>query len=191
MMAIELKKLAPWNWFKDEENEKAQQVEIQSSDQPMSVWPNQPLVQFHREIDRMFDNLWRNFGMPAVPAYGQIQGQMADTILKPSVNIAATDKEYTVTVEVPGVDRNEVTLELADNRLIIKGEKKSEKEDKGKQYYRVERSYGSFRRTLSLPEDADRDAIDASFKDGILTITMPRKAAVHSEGRHIDIHEAA
>lgn len=187
-MAIELKKLAPWNWFKDEE---AQQVEIQSSDQPMSVWSNQPLLQFHREVDRMFDNLWRNVGMSPFTGYGQMTNQMADTILKPSVDIAATDNEYTINVEVPGVDRNEVTLELADNRLIIKGEKKSEKKDEQKQYYRIERSYGAFRRTLSLPEDADRDGIDASFKDGILTISMPRMAAVQQEGRHIDIHEAA
>ena len=83
-------------------------------------------------------------------------------------------------------------LELTpDGALIVRGEKKQEKEQKDKNFYRSERSYGSFQRTLSLPEDASRDNIDASFKNGVLTITCPRKAVAQTPTKRIDIKRAA
>jgi HSP20 family protein len=76
---------------------------------------------------------------------------------------------------------------LIDDTLKIKGEKKQQKEEKEKNYYRMERSYGSFQRILSLPEDADQDNIKASFKNGIMEITIPRKAAPKTEVKQIEI----
>nr|WP_281357791.1 Hsp20/alpha crystallin family protein [Desulfobacter latus] len=102
--------------------------------------------------------------------------EITGSLLKPRLDLSATDKEYTVSLEIPGVSEKDVNLELADDTLIIRGEKKQKKEEKKKNFYRLERSYGSFQRTLSLPEDADKDNIKADFKNGVLNITIPRKA---------------
>lgn len=85
------------------------------------------------------------------------------------------------------MDEKDVRLEIANDVLTIRGEKKHENEEKGKNYYRMERSYGSFQRTLSLPEDADQDSVTATFKKGILTVTMPRKALPTTDIKRIEV----
>jgi HSP20 family molecular chaperone IbpA/predicted peroxiredoxin len=97
------------------------------------------------------------------------------SILKPTLDLGATDKAYTVTVEIPGVDEKDIKLEIINDTLAIRGEKKQETEEKDKNFYRLERSYGSFQRVLSLPGDIDQDGVKANFKKGILRVTMPRK----------------
>lgn len=181
---MDIKKLAPWNWFKDEEASETKHLPVSRAGQNYYT----PLTQLHQEIDRMFDSVFRNFGLPSL---GVNTALAQDALLKPNVDIAASDKEYTITVEVPGVEEDKIKLELADNTLTIKGEKKQESEKKEKDFYRVERSYGSFQRVLSLPEDADQDGIDAQFKNGVLTITLPRKAISKPKGKVIDIKHAA
>jgi HSP20 family protein len=177
---MDIKRLNPWNWFSHEE-EQARNVPAQRSVPQMYS----PLVQLHRDIDRMFDNVFPGVG------WGRLI-DVEDSLLRPNVDVSSTDKEYNITVEVPGIDEKDVKLELTnDGQLIIRGEKKQEKEQKDKNYHRVERSYGSFQRTLSLPEDANRDAIDASFKNGILTITCPRKAIAQAPAKRIEIKTAA
>ena len=104
-----------------------------------------------------------------------------------SLIIGATDKEYSITVEVPGVNEEDVKVEISDNTMSIHGEKKQEKEKKDKNFYKVERSYGSFQRVLSLPEDADHDDIKATFNKGVLTIKVPRKALPKSDVKQIKI----
>jgi HSP20 family protein len=182
-MAVELKKLAPWNWFRNEESEgAASQVA-----RPLARYADNPLLQIHREVDRLFDNMLRGSGIPNLFAG-------PDTLsgwLRPSVDIAANDKQYTITVEVPGVEESDVALELIEDSLVIRGEKKQERERKDEEFYNVERSYGSFRRVLSLPGDADPEGIDARFRNGVLTITLPRKAQARSAGRRIEIKKAA
>jgi HSP20 family protein len=108
-------------------------------------------------------------------------------VLKPTLDLSASENEYTVTVEVPGVDEKDLKIEVDKNTMIIRGEKKQEKEEKQKSYYRQERFYGSFRRILSLPEDADQDGIKAVFKQGVLNITLPRKALPKPDVRQIAI----
>jgi len=112
---------------------------------------------------------------------------MTDGVLKPILDLGASESEYTVTVEIPGVDEKNLKIEVEKNIMIIRGEKKQEKEEKKKSYYRLERFYGSFQRTLSLPEDADQDGIKATFKQGVLTVTLPRKALPKSDVRQIAI----
>jgi HSP20 family protein len=111
-------------------------------------------------------------------------------MIKPTLDLGATDKAYTIAVEVPGVDEKDVTVEIANDTLTIRGEKKQEKEEKDRNYYRMERSYGSFQRVLSLPEDADQDGVSATFKNGVLRVTMPRKAAPQAQVRQIEIQSA-
>lgn len=177
---MDIKKLNPWNWFSHEE-EQARNVPVRQGDRQFYS----PLSQLHRDIDRMFGNVFPGIG------WGRML-DIDDGLLRPNVDVSSTDKEYTITVEVPGVDEKDVKLELThDGQLIVRGEKKQEKEQKDKNFHRVERSYGSFQRTLSLPEDAAKDVIDASFKNGVLTITCPRKAVSQTPAKRIEIKKAA
>ena len=92
----------------------------------------------------------------------------------PAFDIAETDREYTITGEIPGVEAKDLDVTLTDGTLVVKGEKKREEEEKGEHFYRVEREYGSFRRGFCLPEDVKTDELKAVYKDGILRITIPK-----------------
>ena len=184
---MDLKKLAPWNWFKKEE----ETGHIVPFDRADTMRPAEfaatPFMQLHREMDHLFDNFFKGFGMSPFKAGGLFSGPITEGLLKPTLDIGANEKEYVISIEVPGVDQKDVKLEIANNTLTISGEKKQEKEEKEKGYYRMERSYGSFQRVLSLPDDADQDGVKATFKKGVLTITMPRKALPHSDVKQIEI----
>lgn len=186
---MDIKKLAPWNWFKKEEEQSGARVPVHHRDAvaeyPQSGAGN-PLVQLHREMDRLFDNASRRFG-PGPFDSDFFTPLTAEGLLKPQVDIGASNKEYSITVEVPGVKEKDVKVEIAGNTMTIRGEKNQEKEEKDKNYYRVERSYGSFQRILSLPEDAGQDDVKATFNKGVLTIKMPRKALPKSDVKQIEI----
>lgn len=183
---MDLKKLAPWNWFRKEEEHQPATLPVQRYGHPRDA---SPMAQFHQDIDRLFDSFFRGFGFPSM-GFGRESAPLAQTDwLKPTLDIAANDKEYAISVELPGVDEKDVELELSDETLIIKGEKKQEKERKEQNYYRMERSYGSFQRVLSLPEDAEQDGIVASYKHGVLTITIPRKARAATKAKQITINK--
>jgi HSP20 family protein len=186
---MELKKIIPWNWFKKEE-ESDQAIPVTHREKQSDALGRyyHPLPYFHRDFDLMLDRYFREFGLPQT-AGGKIPVSMFDAngLLKPKVDLSASAKEYVLTVEIPGVNDKDVSLDISGNLMTIKGEKKQEKEEKEKDYYRIERSYGSFQRVLSLPEDVDQDAIKAGFKHGVLTVTMPRKALPAKEGKQIKI----
>lgn len=186
---MDIKKLAPWNWFKKEEEQHGTRVPVQRSD-AVAQYPQghsgNPIVQLRREIDGLFENAFRGYGI--APFRSDFFTPLAaDGLLKPQVDIGATNKEYTITVEVPGVSEKDVNVEITGNIMTIRGEKKQEKEEKDKNYYRVERSYGSFQRVLSLPEDADQDDVKATFNKGVLTVKMPRKAMPKPDVKQIEI----
>lgn len=112
----------------------------------------------------------------------------------PSVDVSETDKEIRIVAELPGVERKDIDVSLAGNQLTIKGEKRSEREEKGekdeksgRQFHRVERSFGSFQRTMALPYDIDPSTIAADFKDGVLTVTVAKSAEVAAKTRKIEI----
>jgi len=184
---MELKHFNPWNWV-THEDQPGFGGRLAIRKPGTTQQQGNSMMQLHREIDRLFDEAFRGFGMPSLFGEG-FSSLDKNALLRPQVDISADDNQYTVTVEVPGVERDDVELELSKDSLIIKGEKKQEKEDKDKQYYRVERSYGQFQRVLALPEDAIQDEIAASFKDGVLTVTIPRKAQPKSEVKHIEINK--
>jgi HSP20 family protein len=172
---VDIKKLNPWNWLRHEE-EQGRPVPVRRGLSQSS------LSQLHKDIDRMFGNM-----LPGV-GWGRMIDE-DDMLLHPSVDVASTDKEYSITIEIPGVDENDTKLELTeDGQLIISGEKKQEAEQKAKTFYCLERSYGFFRRTISLPEDANHENIDASFKNGVLTVTCQRKAVPEATAKRIQIN---
>jgi len=108
-------------------------------------------------------------------------------MLVPAFDISETENEYIITGEIPGIDAKELDITLLDGILTIKGEKKQEKEDKDKNYHRVERHYGSFRRSFRIPEKVKTDKLDATYKDGVLKLALPKAEA--SEARKIEVKE--
>ncbi|OPL13398.1 MAG: heat-shock protein Hsp20 [delta proteobacterium ML8_D] len=189
---MDIKKLVPWNWFKKEEEQTSSIVPVKSGDvqtaYPRSGMMN-PIIQLHSEMDRLFENAFRGFGRSAFRSE-LFTNDSVTGLLKPKLDIGATEKEYSITVEVPGVNEKDIKVELEDNTMIIRGEKNQEKEEKDRNYYCIERSYGSFQRVLSLPEDAVEDDILATFKNGILTIKLPRKAIPKANVRPIEVRKA-
>lgn len=92
----------------------------------------------------------------------------------PAFDISENDKEYTLTAEMPGIDPKELDITLSDGVLTVKGEKKQEKEEKGENYHRIERSYGSFQRSFHIPEKVKTEKVDATYKDGVLKLKLEK-----------------
>jgi HSP20 family protein len=97
--------------------------------------------------------------------------------ISPAIDVSEDDKQYVITAELPGVKKDDVSVELHEGVLTVQGEKKSEREEKKERRRWVERSYGSFTRSLTLPGDALADRVDAAFADGVLTVTIPKAEA--------------
>ncbi len=105
----------------------------------------------------------------------------------PAVAIVEEDKAYVITAELPGMDEHNVEVKQSNGSLIIKGEKKEEKEEKEADYYLSERRYGSFERRFTLPEHVDADKIEARFKNGVLSVTLPKSAEAQKPEKKITI----
>ena len=129
----------------------------------LATWPSD-LFGIQREMNRMFDGFFR----------GNHEEDTALALWTPAVDIAEHDDQFIVKVELPGVIKDEVKITLESNILTIRGEKKQEKELKKENYHRIERSYGSFQRSFTLPTTVKSDKIDASYNDGVLTIALPK-----------------
>lgn len=148
-----------------------------------------PLSRLHHEMDRMFDSFFGDNGSWSFlrPAAGR-NGMGA--LLTPQLDIAERKDTYSISVELPGVDPEDMELSADDESLTIRAEKQFQKTegDDDTRYHRMERSHGRFERMLALPADADSENINAEFKNGVLEITIPRRADVAStRGRRIEI----
>jgi HSP20 family protein len=143
-----------------------------------------PFLQLHREMNRLFDDLWRGSTMPM--AGSSPKAMMA----APRVDVSETEKEVKICAELPGVDEKDVQIELDEDVLTIRGEKKAEEERKDENYHVMERSYGSFARSIRLPFDIDPDQVRASFENGVLTVVLPKQAA-RQKVRRIEIKPSA
>jgi HSP20 family protein len=129
-----------------------------------------------RELEDMSDRLNRVFSRPALRAAGKENLTVADWI--PTVDISETDGEYLIKAELPEVKKEDVKVTVEDGVLTIQGERRQEKEEKGKKFHRVERSYGSFVRSFSLPESVDESGVKADYKDGVLSLHLPKSGKV-------------
>jgi len=143
-----------------------------------------PFMTLHREMNRLFDDVFRGFDMAPFGTLGGM-GRMAGW---PHVEVAETDKEVRISAELPGLDDKDVEVLMGDGVLTIRGEKKSEVEDKERAF--SERYYGRFERRIPLGEAVEEDKIDATFENGVLTVTLPRSAQTSAQVKRIAINHA-
>lgn len=123
------------------------------------------------DFDRLIDGVLGNMRLTVQPSAGQ---RATGSMFTPHLDITETETGVQVTAELPGLEAADVQLDITDNILTLKGEKKSQSEEKTKTFYRQERTYGSFTRRIALPAEVDTDNVDATFKNGILSITLPK-----------------
>ncbi len=130
---------------------------------------------WQRQLDN-FENQMNNFFRQWAPTTSREESEWFPfgNFNVPSVDVEETDSEVIVRAEMPGLEKDEFSIELHDNRLYIKGEKKQKSEDKKRNYHRVECSYGSFTRSVQLPSEVDVDKANAEYKHGVLNITLPK-----------------
>tara|TARA_B100000029_G_C17196438_1_gene822700 strand:+ start:243 stop:743 length:501 start_codon:yes stop_codon:yes gene_type:complete len=146
-----------------------------------------------RRVDYPFSFLDRDIEEVFGRAFGGLRVPLTDdkesnpTLLRPRVNLVETDNGYTFTAELPGLNENELKLELHDGLLSIGGEKKDERDDKGGDLHVVERSYGTFKRSLRVPTDVNIEDIEAVFKNGVLTVSLPKEEKAKATVKTIDV----
>ena len=133
-------------------------------------------------MQKLFVDFFDDFGSEPSWALDRKTGGFS-----PSLDVSQTDKEITVSVEVPGIEPKDIELSLTKDYLTINGHKKAESRDESKHYHRLERCYGSFRRVIPLDCPVDQDKTEAEFKHGVLTITLPKTPDAVSEHRRIEI----
>lgn len=130
-----------------------------------------PLARLRDEMDHAFERFWRD---PWSASLADVFPFGSGPSLR--MNVAESENDVTVTAELPGVDPEDVDISVNENMLTIRGEKKQEKEDKKRNYHYVERSYGSFHRSIQLPSSVDPNKVDAIYKNGVLTVTLAKHA---------------
>src|SRR5690242_15715598 len=136
----------------------------------------EPLTRWHplKELEEMEKRLSTFFGRPAMGSNGENKEAIAVTEWSPLVDITEDDKEYVVKAEIPEMKKEDIKINVHDDVLTVSGERKYEKEEKGKKYHRVERAYGSFMRSFALPENADGTKVNAEYNDGMLKVHLPK-----------------
>lgn len=207
---MNFEKLKPWNWFKHEDHSAVQipvekhkaKCEMQTPAESQTVFhpAATSLLQLHQEMDRLFDNVWRSFGLSSQHPYATrtppylVRGSLANAAdgaglgdYRAQLDVSGGDTEYEVSIDLPGLSKQDIQIEVSGNVLTVRGEKEEKSDSSDKQYYRVERSFGSFQRTLALPDDANTDDIVATMQEGVLRIRIPRKTLQEKAVKRIDV----
>ena len=141
-----------------------------------------------RELEEMQNRLTSFFGRRVPLLKGGGEGEeFTVTTWAPRVDIAEDDKEYVINAELPGTKKEDVKVSVENGVLSISGERKTEKEEKGKKYHRVEQTYGSFMRSFTLPEGSSGEKISAEFRDGILKVHIPKDERAKAKGIDVKI----
>jgi HSP20 family protein len=162
--------LMPWKW-----NEKKVPVKRESLADPFQA--------MQHDMDRFFGDFFGgDFGLSSWSGFGESLGAFS-----PQVDVKETDQEIKVLAELPGLDEKEVEVSLSRDMLTISGEKKQETEDKGENYYRMECSYGSFKRSIPLTTEVEADKVEARFKNGVLTVTLPKTSEAQRQTKRITV----
>ncbi|MFC6487944.1 Hsp20/alpha crystallin family protein [Nitratireductor sp. GCM10026969] len=168
---MQIKDLIPWN--------RTRSTLPQAQD-----GADNPLVTLRRDINRVFDEFWNRFEHSSGAANGFL------SLGSPHTDVSETDKEVEVSFELPGMDEKDIDVRLSDGVLTIRGEKKNEREEKKKGYYLSERSYGAFYRNIPLPAGVDAEKAEARFRNGVLTVTLPKTPEAQEKVRKIEVKAA-
>jgi HSP20 family protein len=142
---------------------------------------DRPFSSLQREMNSVFDNFFRGFD---VAPRGFAEGLES---FSPSIDVKENDKEFIIKAELPGVEEKDIDVTVTNDSVTIKGEKKEEKEDKDKNYYYMERSYGSFCRVIPLEAEIESGKVEARFKNGILDIKLPKSQSAKAKGTKVSI----
>ncbi len=137
-----------------------------------------------RELEEMATRLNRVFVRPQ----GRGTFELGDVDWAPVVDVTESPEEFLVTAELPGVAKEEVKVSIKDGVLVIRGERRQEKEEKGKQFHRVERMYGTFMRSFAMPEGVDEAKVMAEHKDGMLMVHLPKSPVVKPKAMEVKVH---
>ncbi|MCO5187000.1 MAG: Hsp20/alpha crystallin family protein [Anaerolineae bacterium] len=141
-----------------------------------------PFVALRRDMNRLFDNFLDDDWLATWP-------NLRTERFSPRVNVTENDTAITVSAELPGISEEDVDITLQRDALTIKGEKKAEHEEKGTNFYRIERSFGSFSRTIPLPEGVvDQDNVKATFRDGVLTVELAKSPEAQAVSKRIPVN---
>lgn len=135
---------------------------------------------FRDEIERVFDRFSTALEFPSlkpIHEVGNVWPNVMTGLAGMAVDVSEDEKSYRIVAELAGLDQKDIDVAVTDEAIVIKGEKNEEKEEKGKNRYLSERSFGIFRRSFALPKDADRKGIEAKFAKGVLTVVIPKNAA--------------
>jgi len=170
------KELAPWRW--------GGLRRWEEQDRPHETFRRE-MESLHREVDRLFQDFWRGSGRGSLlpESWG-----LAD--VTPRIDETEDEKAYHVKVELPGMDKDDVEITLSEGVLTIRGEKKQAEEEKGKDFYRQERSFGAFRRSVAVPGAVEEGKIQASFKNGVLSVALPKSKEAQKKVKHISVKAA-
>jgi len=153
----------------------------------MSRWgaDTDPFMAMRHEMSRLFGDAFGGLGLPTL--FGAALGGMPAQTLAPQMDVSETEREIHVTAELPGIDPKDVEVMLADDRLTIRGEVRSERDEKDRNYHVMERSQGSFSRSIRLPFAADPSQVKAEFKNGVLTLTIQKPKEVLEKQHRIEV----
>lgn len=151
-------------------------------DVPVRYEEEHPFYSLQREMNRLFEDFFRGFD---ITPFGTMSERMR--VFSPSIDVKEDEKEISVLAELPGMDEKDIEVLLTENTLTLKGEKKEEKEEKGKDYYHMERAYGSFNRVIPLPQGIDTKKVSATFKKGVLTVKLPKTEEAKAKGKKIPV----
>lgn len=151
-----------------------------SGSRRLNVWDDfsSSMNSLQREFNRLFEDF-----SGSLPSFSSREFSN----FSPQINVSETDTKIKIEAELPGMEEKDIDVSLNDYALILKGEKKFEKEDKDEDHHVVERSYGSFRRVVPLPPNVDRSKIDAHFKKGVLRISIPKTEQAKEATRKINV----
>jgi len=171
-----LREIVPWRWGG---------LRRWEAEEGPFVGFRRQMETLHREMDKMFEEL------SSEPVHKTFAPQAwGREMLMPDIDETEDEKAFHVSIELPGMDEKDVDITLSGRLLTIRGEKKEEEKEEGKDFYRRERTFGSFRRTLELPGEVDESKIEASFKKGVLKVDLPRTEEAQKKIKHIAVKAA-
>lgn len=150
----------------------------------------QPFQALRNEIDQIFDDFGNGFWKRPFHSLARLERDLSRNFDAPAVDVAESEKAYEITAELPGLDEKNIEVKLANGGLTIRGEKKEETEEKKKDYYVSERRYGSFERYFALPDGVNSDKIEATFKNGVLKVVLPKTEEAQKPAKTISVKAA-